>query len=51
MDLKNKQQINKLNSIIGEYESKLDGRVDQLLREVIANISRFSIIQRSAQTQ
>jgi hypothetical protein len=30
-DKKNKQNIGKLNSIINDYESKLDNRVDQVV--------------------
>lgn len=32
---RNKQNLNKLNSFIEEYEVKLDQRVDQVISEVL----------------
>jgi hypothetical protein len=35
VDRKNRKNLSKLNSIISEYESKLDARVDQVVEEVV----------------
>ena len=49
LERKNRQNINKLNSIISEYEAKLDSRVDQVVSEVPISSCRLSTILRSAQ--
>jgi len=44
LERKNKQNMNKLTSIINDYEAKLDARVNQVVSEVLNYSYRLSII-------